>query len=95
MKVYNLTDVSTASLVQRGFVGRTLIVGPCLLAPGQSAEIDPVHFEPHRTGVQALVTIGALSVGPFPPAAYLVAKSQAAPPAPTPAPQPVPKAAGG
>lgn len=83
MRVFNLTDVETAALKQRGLIRRTFVLGRYTIAPGQSAMVDPARMERMRKGIQELVTLGALAVGPVPPAAYVVAKAKA------------PKAAGG
>lgn len=40
VKVYNLTDVSTPQLEQRGLVNKTLAVYDKLIEPGEEAEID-------------------------------------------------------
>lgn len=79
MKVFNLTDVETASLKQRGLVQHTFAVGPHLLAPGQSCDIDQAHLVHIRAGLQQLITFGALALGDQPPAAYTVAKAKAQP----------------
>ena len=80
MKVFNLTDVPTDSLKQRGLVGRTFVLGKHLVAPGTSVVVNPARMERIRKGIQELVTVGALAVGEQPPAAYVVAKAKAPPP---------------
>ncbi|MHB8815794.1 MAG: hypothetical protein ACYDAE_21385 [Steroidobacteraceae bacterium] len=80
MKVFNLTDVETAALEQRGLVRHTFVLGKTTIAPGQSAQVDPACLDRKRVGVQELVALGALAVGECPPSAYVVAKARSATP---------------
>jgi hypothetical protein len=77
MKVFNLTDVETAALKQRGLVRHTFVLGKHLVAPGTSVVVNPDRMERMRKGIQELVTLGALAVGEQPPASYVVAKAKA------------------
>jgi hypothetical protein len=72
--VYNMTDVSTPALKQRGMVGITIAVGPKLLPPGASGAIPDEDLKRLLGGLQKLVTLGALAVNQL-PAAYVTARA--------------------
>lgn len=74
MKVCNLTDVSTPKLEQHKLVKHSISVAGRLLAPGESTDVPDDQLDGIRKGVQALITAGALSIGPQPPASYLLAR---------------------
>ena len=76
MRVFNLTDVPTPALQQKGFVSHTFAVGPALLGPGESAEVAPEHVQHIKRGLQRLIADGALAMNQ-PPPSYLVAKDRA------------------
>lgn len=88
MKVFNLTDVETPALKQRGLCQQTFAVGKALVGPGQSAEVDEAYLAHLGPGLQQLVSLGAAAVGQ-PPVAYRLAKEKMPPP-PPPAPDPEP-----
>jgi hypothetical protein len=77
MKIHNLTDVETPKLKQQGLVGQSIAVGPALLNPGEAGDVAEEHVAGLRQGMHGLVSIGALAVGPQPPAAYVLAKEKA------------------
>ena len=76
MKVFNLTDVSTPLLIQRGFINHTFAVGPALLEPGECVDVAPEHIQHIRAGLQRLVEAGAIAMGQAPPG-YVMAKERA------------------
>lgn len=90
MKVFNLTDVETPELKQRSLVNMTFAVGPALLAPGDSTEVDEAYIATARDGLQELIAHGAASYGEQPPPAYVRRKANAAPVAEPPAEAPPP-----
>ena len=76
MKVYNLTDVETPVLVQRGLVNQHIVVGKCMVNPGEFAEVvDTAHV---RGKLGYLLTVGAVSIDLVPPN-YVRAKQSAIP----------------
>jgi len=72
MKVFNISDVETKQLKQRGLVGHAVVVGKKLLSPGESVEIDKSDLAP----LQELVDFGVLSFG-APPKGYVPAAKSA------------------
>ena len=82
MKLYNLTDVETPMLAQRGLVRSTIVVGRLLLEPGENRAASADQLAIVRGGLQELVALGALAVGNQPPAKYIMMKERATPPAP-------------
>jgi hypothetical protein len=96
MKVFNLTDVETPVLKQRGLCQQTFAVGKALVAPGQSADVDDAYLAQLGPGLRQLVSYGAAAVGQ-PPASYRLAKEKMAPvaSAPEPAPAQPPRRRGG
>ena len=86
MKVFNLTDVETPLLKQRGLGSQHIAVGDKLLAPGTDADIDDATLERTRPELQRMVSLGTLALGEV-PADYKAAKEKAtkkAPAAPAP-----------
>lgn len=69
MIIWNLTDVATAALEERGLVNHTFSVGRAVLEPGASADVPA----PNMAAMAPLVQCGALAVGRLPPA-YVAAK---------------------
>jgi hypothetical protein len=77
MKVFNLTDMETPALAQRGLSNHTIAVGSFLLAPGASQEVSEEQIRALRPGLQQLVSVGALALGDQPPASYVLQKDRA------------------
>ena len=86
MKVFNLTDVETPSLKQRGLLGQSIAVGDKLLAPGGEADVDEETLTRVRPELQHMVGLGTLALGE-PPAEYKVAKEKAKKPVAQPEPE--------
>ena len=75
MKVYNLTDVSTPVLEQRGLVNQHVAVAGRMVSPGEYVEVeDTAHA---RANVLQLVQVGALAIDKLPPP-YVLARQQMA-----------------
>lgn len=73
-KVYNLTDVSTPTLVQYGLVEQSIAVGGRMIAPGEYAECQ--NNGGHLMLIlEHLLTVGAVSVDKVPPP-YVKARAQ-------------------
>ena len=79
MKVFNLTDVETPVLKQHGVLNQMFAIGTVLVSPGQSADVADERAVHLASGLQHLVSIGALAVGDQPPAGYRLAKERARP----------------
>lgn len=69
MKIYNLTDVQTPALIQRGLVNVKIKVGPEVISPGSWAEVP--DSQEVRSKLSQYEGLGALS---------RVAPSHSAPP---------------
>lgn len=65
VKVYNLTDVSTPSLVQQGLVSQHIVIGDRMCSPGEYVEQVDSHVL--RQQLRHLVSVGAISIGALPP----------------------------
>lgn len=79
MKVFNITDVETPILKQRGLINQTLVVGRVAVAPGESVELQD---EPHLVAqVEGYEQIGAMTRDQV-PEEYAVAKARGSAPAP-------------
>jgi hypothetical protein len=79
MKVFNITDVETPILKQRGLINQTLVVGRVAVKPGESADIQD---EPHLVAqVEGYEQIGAMARDQL-PAEYAVTKARGSTPAP-------------
>jgi hypothetical protein len=89
MKVFNLTDVETPLLAQHGFVRQTFVVRDKLIAPGEHADVQNDYLA--ERALEHLVPIGAAAVDEL-PAAYVLAKSRAAPAPPMEEPRAEPEA---
>lgn len=75
MKVYNLTDVSTPVLEQRGLMNQHIAVAGRMAAPGEYVEVEDT---PHaRANVELLLQLGAVALDKLPPP-YVLARQQAA-----------------
>jgi hypothetical protein len=74
VKLFNLTDVSTKSLVQNKLVGHTFAVGAALIAPGDSADVPEDLRARLLPEIQKLITLGAIAMNTLPPA-YVAAKA--------------------
>jgi hypothetical protein len=72
MKVFNLTDVETPRLKQRGLLNQTVVVGGKAVAPGASADFDGTPWE--RASAQHAANVGAISVDAL-PGSYTTAKA--------------------
>jgi len=66
MRCFNLTDVETPELRQRGLVNVPLAVRSVLIPPGEVREVPDDTLA--RRAVASYVSIGALSVDVLPPA---------------------------
>ncbi len=66
MKVFNLTDIETPALKQRGLLNQTFAVGDKLLAPGASDEVDDETLERVRPELQNMVALGIAALGDVP-----------------------------
>jgi hypothetical protein len=76
MKVYNLTDVETPALIQRGLVNQHIVVGKRMVNPGEFVEVaDTLHT---RGKLMYLLTVGAVSIDQVPPN-YVRSKQSAVP----------------
>lgn len=73
-KIYNLTDVSTPTLVQYGLVAQHIAVGSRMIAPGEYAECDNTNGQLMPI-LEHLITVGAVSVDIVPPP-YIRARQQ-------------------
>lgn len=82
MKVYNLTDVATPALIQRGLVNVKIKVGSEVIDPGQSAEVQ--DSQEVRSKLSQYEGIGALSRA----APSRVSPPPSPPPPPPKAPEP-------
>jgi hypothetical protein len=93
MKVFNLTDVETPALVQRGLMRQTFAVGGTLVTPGDGIEVPLEARAVVAHGIEHLVEVGALAIDE-PPATYLAHKApaHAGPPPAAEAPVPPPPA---
>lgn len=65
MKVFNLTDIPTKVLEQRGLVKKTIVVGRELVNPGESTEIEDTPR--NRGRLQDLLRFGAVAIDKLPP----------------------------
>jgi hypothetical protein len=86
VKVFNLTDVSTPTLKQRGLVSRGFQVGTQLIQPGASAQFDGATWASLKGRYNRLLTLGALFVGATPPVSYVQGKQRSVGNTPAPAP---------
>ncbi len=75
MKVFNLTDVETPQLVQRGFVSHSIAVGDVLLAPGDATTVPDEKAERVRAELATLLSYGVVAFDDQ-PEAYLTARNQ-------------------
>ncbi len=65
VKVFNLTDVETPTLVQFGLVSQHIVIGERMCEPGQYVEVvDSAHL---RATVKHLVQVSALAIDRLPP----------------------------
>jgi hypothetical protein len=85
MKVFNLTDVETPKLKQRGLLNQTVVVGDKPIAPGASAEFEGTPWE--RASARHAASVGAVSVDAL-PGSYTTGKAAPKPKAAAPAPAP-------
>jgi len=77
MKVFNISDVETKKLKQRGLVGHTICVGKALLSPGTSVDLPDDAVQAKLDGINELVDMGILALG-APPKGYADASKRAA-----------------
>ena len=93
MKVFNITDASTAALRSRGLENQHIRVGETIIAPGGSATLRGTAKE--RSELQVYIKVGALTLEEL-PVAYAAKRGlnlngTAIPkPEPVPAPAPAP-----
>lgn len=71
MRVFNLTDIETPVLTQRGLVGQHIAVGSRMVAPGEYVDVEDT--ESVESKLEYVLTVGAVSVGVLPPA-YVMAR---------------------
>lgn len=71
MKVYNLTDVSTDVLVQRGLVQQSIATSGRMVAPGEYIEVEDTAKS--RSDLAYLLQVGAVSIDQ-PPPPYVLAR---------------------
>ena len=81
MKVFNLTDISTATLEQYQMLKHTIGVGRYTIEPGASVDIEAKDEAFARSHLEHFVKIGAVALNE-PPATYAKGKSDVAPKAP-------------
>jgi len=73
MRVFNLTDVSTPTLVRYGLLNQQIVVHRRSVSPGEYVEVeDTVDM---RTRLEHVLTLGAVSIDQLPPA-YAQARQQ-------------------
>lgn len=65
MKVFNITDASTAALRNQGLENQHIRVGETVIPPGGSADIRGTARE--RSELSALLKVGALALDELPP----------------------------
>lgn len=65
MKVYNLTDVPTPVLEQRGLNDKQIAVGNRMVAPGEFVEVEDTPDM--RSKLEYLLTVQAVSIDNAPP----------------------------
>jgi hypothetical protein len=70
MKVFNITDASTAALRSQHLENQHILVGETIVPPGASAEIRGTAKE--RSELQVFVKIGAIAIDELP--AFYAAK---------------------
>ena len=73
MKLFNITDVSTPQLEQRGLVNMTLALRGALVAPGEMVEVPGDELTVRDA--QSYVSIGAMAINDLPPG-YILAKEK-------------------
>jgi len=87
MKIFNISDVSTSSLVKHGLVSQTFSIGGQLLKPGMYVIVDDSKKKIIGAQVRHLLKFGAIAIDK-PPASYKPAPSvpgqNKTPPAPAP-----------
>jgi hypothetical protein len=71
VRVFNLTDIPTKVLEQRGLVQQSIAVARRMVNPGEFVEVEDLATT--RDGLQYLLQVGALSIDAMPPA-YLKAR---------------------
>lgn len=71
MRVFNLTDIPTKVLEQRGLLGQSIAVARRMVNPGEFVEVEDLATT--RDGLQYLLQVGALSIDVLPPV-YLKAR---------------------
>lgn len=65
MRVFNLTDIETDVLRQRGLVGQSIAVSNRMVNPGEYADVE--DSPEVRAKLEYLLQIGAVSIGQPPP----------------------------
>ena len=72
MKVFNLTDVETPVLLQRGLVDQGIGISRRMVAPGEYVEVEDTAET--RAKLEYLLTVGAVSIDQMPPS-YALARN--------------------
>jgi hypothetical protein len=75
MRVYNLTDVSTPVLEQRGLLDQHVAVAGRMVAPGEYVDVEDTPTA--RANIALLLQLGAMAIDKLPPP-YVLARQQAA-----------------
>jgi hypothetical protein len=65
MKVFNLTDVETPVLKQRGLLAQSIGISRRMVAPGEFVEVEDTPEV--RAKLEYLLTVGAVSIDQAPP----------------------------
>jgi hypothetical protein len=79
MKVFNLTDVPTPTLMQYGMENHTISVAKQALAPGASIEVDAKEEAVERAHLEHFLAIGAVAIDELPESYKTGAKKKATP----------------
>jgi hypothetical protein len=79
MKIFNISDVETKKLKQRGLVLHTVVVGKQLLSPGDSVEISAEEAKAFTAGIEELVELGVLAIDMTPKGYAQAEKAKPAP----------------
>lgn len=74
MKVYNLTDVATSVLEQRGLVAQGIATSGRIVNPGEYVDVEDTVKS--RADLEYLIQVGAVAIDQMPPP-YVRARQQA------------------
>jgi hypothetical protein len=78
VKVFNISDVETKQLKQRGLVSHSVVIGKQLLAPGASADVPDDVVQHKLEGLNELVEFGVIALN-TPPRGYAAKAPEAEP----------------